>query len=258
MQNGREKKYRLRSERPQRSGAPQPRELRPPPSRSARLRAVPPRLTELSRPPRASRSNPRAPPPLRAQGERSSAAAPRRTSAPLLTALQGAAQRPALRLRADLPDHHQQRVPPRLPAARSARQPGRRRLHGDRSGRRLHGNATAAAAARCDWRAALKARRAPPRLAPLPRGAALLRRTEAWPEGRGSEAAPSARRAGRWGAQFSRGLLSLRRAQPARRSLGSGSLQARMLPHGRLPAGAERSLQLRTGPGRAPVPSSRQ
>lgn len=60
-------------------------------------------------------------------------------AAPLLTALQGAAQRPTLRLRSDLPDHDEQRVPPQLPAP-PARQPRRCCLHSDRSGRGLHGN----------------------------------------------------------------------------------------------------------------------
>lgn len=196
-------------------------------------------------PPCAGRSSAAAPRGMADGGQRRTSA-PRDPRAPLLTALQGAAQRPALRLRADLPDHHQQRVPPRLPAARSARQPGRCRLHSDRPGRRLHGNATAAAAARRDWRAALKAPRAPPRLAPLPRGAALLRRTEAWPEGRGSEVAPRARRR----AVFPGALLP-RRAQSSRWSLGSGgagSPQAQGLPHGPT-AGAE--APGRAGPGHA-------
>lgn len=74
--------------------------------------------------------------------------------AAVLTALQGAAQRAPLRLRPDLPDHGEQRVPP------TARR--RRRDHGDRPRRRLHGNAAAAAAARGHWRAALKAPRIPP------------------------------------------------------------------------------------------------
>lgn len=168
--------------------APPPRSAppRPTPAPPLRRRPVPPGRGRSS----AARRRLRLGPGVRLPAARRQGRHParplrrrRRRPAPLLTALQGAAQRPALRLRPDLADHRQQRVPPRLPAARPARQPGRCRLHSDRPGRRLHGNPAAAAAARRDWRTALKEPRAPPRLARPARAAALLRRTRARPQG---------------------------------------------------------------------------